>query len=519
MKVSIQLSLEISLPGKKIEDVEESFGEAFTQAACEGIGKYIEKRERMLIFKEIDRKERDIRRIFYNRRLKLSYGDVYFKCRQVRDKSGCHHIPILKELGLPPKKKIVLSSYEDILTRCAFATFRKAQAGIKNRLALGTLHQEFQSNTQKEREELLEGLQYLQEVGFSPPPPLSDVARVMDDGIHIRERVLEGRGKGQKEDKRHHMVVQVTRADFGSQNRNDGEGYWSYPPYTYLSVEGESEHIKNGSTLFDAYTGLSRCKSVVHLSDARGNGKKHCREYNENSVWQLDWYHLARHVSVLNKIDKKLRKEVWELIEVERLDDAVSLLENLLESMGSYTLPVEAVSTEAHKNYAKKAVKWWDKRIKDVKDLITYLKNNREGIYGVRKLVGIIPGEHLPFGSGPAERLCGTLVAHRMKGHGKAWKRESASNMLWQINKEFQKMVPENPLIKEACREFRWWKELQEKPIWSSFRVRNSNSNCAFKSGGIQTGSFPILKSARKSRPYFRLLKGISEPKMGLVKL
>jgi hypothetical protein len=509
IKVNIQLSLEISLPGKTIDEVEVCFRKAFEEAACMSLGKYIEERDRMLVFEEMDKKEREIRKTYRNRHLKLSYGDVYFSCRQVKDKGG-HFVPILRELNLPDKKQVVIGSYPDILTRCAFATFRKSQAGIRNPVSLGSLHNEFQMGVQSCRKDELEGIKYLAEMGYSAPEPESSVARVMDDGIFIRKRALSGRGKGEKQGKKHHMEIQMTRCDFYDKN-GEGDGCWSYPPFVYASLESSKDHVKHGKTYLDIHSGLSRAESVIHISDAKANGKRHCREYNENAAWQLDWYHLGRHVRILNKIDEKWKKEVWELLEVERLDEAITCLSRGLDNMKNYAPPVHSGNNGDLENYGKKTAKWWNSRIKEVEDLVGYLKNNREGIYGVKKLVGKIPGEDLPFGSGPMERLCGILVAHRMKGQGKAWKPESASNMVWLISKEFQKLE-ENEALREAIKEALWWNELQEEPVCSSQKSKDANSTKISPAYVYpQSASFPIVENHKRSAPGYKTLKGIGQ--------
>lgn len=114
---------------------------------------------------------------------------------------------------------------------------------------------------------------------------------------------------------------------------------------------------------------MSRCDTLVHLSDAGSNRKRHCRDYNKNSVWQPDRYHLGKHVRVLNRIDKKWKKKVWELIEVEQLDDAISLIESGLSKIKLYSPPVAGGSAD----FGKK--KWWEDQIKDVEELIRYLRN------------------------------------------------------------------------------------------------------------------------------------------------
>lgn len=78
-----------------------------------------------------------------------------------------------------------------------------------------------------------------------------------------------------------------------------------------------------------------------------------------------------------------------------------------------------------------------ESRRKDLEDLIKYLKNNRDGIYGVSAFIGKIPGEYLPFGTGPVERLQAVMIAYRMKDQGKHWSVNGASNLVALLSREW----------------------------------------------------------------------------------
>ncbi len=509
IKVTIQLELEFSLPGKTIEEVEGAFREVFQSAACKSLGKYLEARDSAIVFEESGTDEREIRHTYHNRHLKLSYGNVYFNYRQIK-KGGGHCSPLLLELGIKDKQRVVKSSYEDAFCACAKTTFRKARVGIANPLSLGGLHEGFQEIVGQERKDEMSALEYLKDVGYSPPSPPSDVARVMDDGIFIRERVLPGRGKGQKQEKRHHMEVQLTRCDFAA----GGEKYWSYPPFVYASIEPAGEHISHGRTYLDVHTGLSLCGAVIHISDAKANGNRHCKEYNPNAVWLLDWYHLGRHVGVLSRVSRKLRDEVWGFLSVERFDEAVSLLNKTLSDMENLRSPDYSCDNIFLSDLGKKSLDWLGNRKKDLTDLIGYLENNRDGIYGYLKLVGKIPVEHMPFGSGQIERACGFLIAHRMKGHGKAWKREGGGNMVCLLTKLYRGTV-KSETLESAKEESKWWEELQSKPLPSAGGTkttegRKSKKGAVYaKSASIYpaTVSLPILKGGKKGEPEYCKLK------------
>jgi len=501
IKVKVQLTLEFPLPGKRIEEVERAFSDVFDEAKCRCLGKYLQCRDEQIVFEEMDTKEREICKIDHERTLKAPYGDIPCPCRQIVTAGG-YSIPLLRELGLEDKQRIVVSSYENSLTNAALTTFRKAQHGVKNPMSLGAFHDAFQKRFRRERKAETAGLEYAIEAGYDAPAPRSDVARVMDDGIWIRKRTLPGRGAGLRQGTGTSMEVKITRCDFGDENN---PAYWSYPPAIYASIESSEDHVRHGSVFLDMTTGLSRAAHAIHLSDAKANGKRHCTEYNPNSVWQLDWYHLGRHLRVLSRIDRPWRDEVWEFLNVERPDEAMESVRSGLEKMKRFSAGIAYNEDADFAHLKRKNHKWWEDRTKEVEGLLGYLHNQREGIYGVRKLVGVIPAEYLPFGSGPMERLCAVVGAHRMKGHGKAWRTESAQNMIFALRKTFSSSR-ENPLLQQAINDALLWDALQKEPV---IHPRGGETTAAQYSKRhpypVKEGNFPVVLRGKCDSLYHTL--------------
>jgi hypothetical protein len=516
--VKISVEMEFSLPEHKIDESGKKFEEVFKEAACMCMGKFIEEIDKQ-VMEDSKTTGREICRK-YKRTLMMSFGEVEFLCREVKTLEG-YSIPVLPHLGIPFRKRIVESSYGKVLDNCANTSFRNAQAGISNPVSLGGLHGMFQEVVGRERMLEENGLDFLNDVGYTAPPPQSDTAKVTDDGVWIRKRTLSGRGKGMKQEKRSFMEVQLTRVSFANPDELESSGnYWSCPDI-YASLESSSDHIKRGKVFFDVQTGLGSCANVIHISDAKANGRFHCQEYNPNAKWQLDWYHLSKHVRVLGRISADLQREVWDLINVERFDEALSLLKTVCYEMKNLKNADFSCKNKFLSDLSRKNKDWLMKRLEELEDLMKYLSNNRNGIYGFRYFVGKIPVEYLPFGSGSIERVAGYLIAHRMKGNGKVWCAKYAPNMVYRLMKKYRE-TPDSELLILAELEANWWKELQSQPDRSSSRTKGSEGRKCKKlpvygkesTKYSSVASTPILMSGRTSASCYNTLKSLQSDVM-----
>jgi ketol-acid reductoisomerase len=84
---------------------------------------------------------------------------------------------------------------------------------------------------------------------------------------------------------------------------------------------------------------------------------------------------------------------------------------------------------DEHKSYRKR-IDFYRRRIKKVKELISYIENNKEGINGIDAYKDIFEDCDLIIGSGGIENQVKNTIARRMKGQGKCWKNEGARAMV-----------------------------------------------------------------------------------------
>ncbi len=107
-------------------------------------------------------------------------------------------------------------------------------------------------------------------------------------------------------------------------------------------------------------------------------GKELCELYSDKAVWQLDCWHLWEYVHKACKFEKDLEREIWELLNVEKLEEALGILrvyhgamkcmEEKLHSEGQKLLA-------EHSGLVKPNVFWSSHQLEHLKKLITYISN------------------------------------------------------------------------------------------------------------------------------------------------
>jgi len=266
----------------------------------------------------------------------------------------------------------------------------------------------------------------------------------------------------------------------------------------------QNEFLKKAQKFFNATSGLGRIQKIMVLTDGCDMGKKFCalypysgeHNYTQKSItnahikgatfnmalvqrqhyeyimrvstegqaiWQLDWWHLFNSIHKGCKCDKDLEKEVCELVRVEKIDGALALLQAYCEAMKCMEKELEkTIINEVNRStphiVTPKAF-WSTRQREQLEKCITYLTNNKEGIYGVRAYVKKIPAEFLAFGTGPVERLQAVMIAYRMKKQGKHWSVNGADNLIQLLSREWNGEDLER-IIEESIEGLSEWEEL-----------------------------------------------------------
>jgi hypothetical protein len=430
----------------------------------------------------------------HKRSLKTPFGQVDFKYRQIQ-KDGQYWSPLLDCLGIPPKVRIIGECFETALSACLFTSFKKAWECSGRLISMGSLWGRFQDWGEKARQMERQAVQYFTEGNIVKETSSYQLALVMIDGNWVRK-------KGKKK----HFEIKGARLALGK----DGEEGWDWTdPILYADNCTSSKFLKDCSNIFNAVYGLHNVPHIVVVSDAASWIKKFC-EFYPQAIHQADWWHLWKQVKTLNFFGNEVYSEAWDLLNVERLDDAVNLIRGIKDDLTDFislTDNREIPDKASFKKFAQKEKAWLKRRMDDLDALISYLLNNRESIYGVKKLPPDIPAEAIVWGSGPIEKLMGTLIGYRMKRQGKSWSTQGASHMSCLLANWYNDSGY-NEAICDLSQQLIDW-ENTNKTLEKDYNILFEGSSKEIKYSSCYDVDLPILRRGKKDTGMLDLLKRI----------
>lgn len=500
--VKIQCYITLILLNLEINEIVKTFKEEFRKVAVICIEKFLKELDNQLK-KEL--KEHSIIR-FYNRTILTSLGKVSIRCRQTLE-GVRYSIPLLKCIGIKDKRRLIEECLELDIKNCLFTSFRKALVIGGMNYSLSTLWKEFQRSGSNFRYKIQEILKYY-ESGTKVSEVLNKYfAIVMIDGIWVKEQPKRRKKGGNNKRKRvKKREVKCARLVIGIED-SSGKMHWN-KPLVYSSFENSKTFIKNCSNFFNVTAKLHRIPNVLVLSDGAPLGKNFAKKYPETAYWQLDWWHLWKKVRLGCSIMEDLYDHIWDLLNRGHLDKATKKLENILEQAIIYkellTDKVGEIENFQKFNKLKKTnLKWWDRKIKTLKGLVSYLKNQKDGIYGVGGLLGRVDAKYWMWGSGPVERLQAVMIGYRMKGQGRMWSTSGGSNMLSQLSWYWN-----GSEVEEYLQEI-----FNIAQLWVNDELYSISQKKKKKKSNIMTfpkqGRFPTLNTGKNQSDLHTLFTGI----------
>ena len=443
---------------------------------------------------------------FVDRALHTSFGWVRFKYRQAQLEGGGHFRPLLDMLGIEKGQRRTGDLMEVAMLSVLYTSYRKALKIAGQVCSLGALWYTVQKEGKRYIVKRDKALYYYSEGVSRAGATEKDFAIMMIDEIWIRHTK-----------KKQHIRVKVARLGVF---RHKEDTYESLPLCIYATAKGtQKTFLKKAKEFFDAAVGLHHIQRIIVVTDGCDMGRDICALYPGQAIWQLDWWHLWKYVHKGCKFEKALEKEVWGLLNVEKVDEVLGLLCAYREAMKCMEKKLHEYGkkvSEENSSLVKPTVFWSSNQLKHLEKLITYITNNREGIYGVKAYVKDIPAEYLPFGSGPVERLQAVMIAYRMKKQGKHWSVEGADNLIQLLSREWNGENLEK-VLEEGIEGFDAWDELCGKGV--KLCDEETQSQMAGKKkkrtdfSPLPALCIPLLKRGRTDS-FYTPLKGISNLKM-----
>jgi hypothetical protein len=360
-------------------------------------------------------------------------------------------------LGIENYQRITEDLIDLVRRSALYTSYRKALKIGGHICALSTLWTAVQKEGISYRKRLNNAVYYYLEGESSGLASPSDFAVVMIDEIWLRKKRMKVLTTAPEKKKKQYIKVKVLRCSVAHKKEDTYE--WE-PLRVLASAQGDQKGFLHEARRFlNATVGLERIPHLMVLTDGCDMGRNFCALYPGQAVWQLDWWHLFDHVHKGCKFEKDLESEVIGLISIDKVDAALALLHAYHGAMMCMETKLEKALGEISNDPSlliKPKVFWSTRQRENLEKCITYLENNKDGIFGVKKFKDDIPAEFLAFGTGPLERLQAVMIAYRMKKQGKSWSIQGADNLIQLLSREWNGEALEH-IIEEGLEGLSAW--------------------------------------------------------------
>lgn len=406
---------------------------------------------------------------FIIREPKTVLGEVEIK-RRYYNIEGKSVIPLDGYIGLSPMVRVLDQVRLKHVAVAAHSNFRYSQEIEDKKFSVSSvwkwtqkIGERVKEEERKEIEEVMKGKEL---------PEKYEYGFVEADGIFVG--VQEGEDKNKE--------VKVAICYSGREKRYVGgksDSKKLVDKVVYASIKDSAgEFVEKSSLMFERTHGLSNMRDILVLADgAKWTGGYERDYYSEQAVTHLDRRHLKENIKKGSTYNKELKERAYKIIDDGEYNSWVKLREihriyvgiisgiigmtlslksyvkdyiiepwfsNVVLLVELYEREIKNLNIELEKFeeiikekddpldkelYGRK-IRHFKKKIEKRKVLLKYIKNNKEAIYGSKKLEGKIPTDQLVVGSGGIEKNVDIVIGHRMKGKGRNWSCDGGENMI-----------------------------------------------------------------------------------------
>jgi hypothetical protein len=416
---------------------------------------------------------------FRSKYLSSRFGEIFFHRRGYYDSANKFRYLLDEKVGLA-KAQRVSSSRAKLEASLAFTkSYRETEGTFKFLLGSSrsfeairqqviTIGTELQAEGEREAEEIFEGKE-------APDYPVNSktFAALEADGTGI---ALQGESQ-----KRAEVKLGIGYEGWGRRYRSGtGKSFGLLRKFVYMGIE-EGEKFSEKFSLF-AYRklGLEKVKHVIIGGDGAAWISFNLVGHFVGAVYQLCKFHLNRAIKRSLPFSEEVQKQLKDKLRADKIDEALGLLRELFFRVGR-------------------------KEGEKIKELITYISNNRHGINGIKKLKQRLSKEERDElrCTGAIEGNIDKAVCNRLKKRGMRWSILGASCLLkvgekmlngeweswWSEIKKFQPQ-----LISSSPPPTKRYRNVLGKPhedVWKEYLEHN----------------LPVLHGSAQDRKWVELLK------------
>ena len=401
MQVEYLASLSLPDDGWHVNALEEACWEVGRRVAQELFLSALRQKGEEVVAKTPGENKGKVRRYLTTR-----LGAITFHREKINQGPGGASYPLDRAIGLEPRQETTPWVKKRACELATKYTYREAatllSAQIGDEVSHGAIHRWVQKKGKALRQEEDQRWRAVFEDGevFGGEGEEKEIVVTEMDATMIHSQ--EGKGKN--------LTVKLGVMYSGKELESERAKYQRYRLTDKTLYGGIEEPGEFGEKLYlkgEEKLALSKAKNLLVIGDGDQWIKDIAQGPYFMATYQLDWWH------VLVKIHRTFSDQPRLVSE---------LVDNLYSGQGEKMLSTMKL--------ARLLCEEGDKRQK-IADLIAYIENNRDGLYGSHSLRDKVEAKRvLVCGSGAMEKNIDVIIGRRFKKRGMSWSKEGADNLL-----------------------------------------------------------------------------------------
>jgi hypothetical protein len=422
-------------------------------------------------------------------------GDIRYKRTRYIDKSTGKARYLLEEkLGLKPNQRISLVRAKIEMFMASLTTYRSAKKNTELLTGYKRSHEAIRQSVIKESERIIahekHSIAKAKSLTGENSQNRCDIAYLEADSSFVR---LQRRRKRKK--KAYRLKVIRRRRRRRSIEIKLGIGYTDKikrykngcknslklkDKFIYASIEKGKTFMENLSLIAEKRLSLSNAKAIIFGGDGGAYIQSGIKDYFTGAVYILSRFHLKRNIKRALPLRPKTQASINALIAKGRIDKALSLIAGLIRRI---------------KDRKKKKL---------LKELHTYIEQNKEGISPTRRMRCKALRDRVK-GTGAMESNVDKFIAHRFKKRGMSWSVKGALGLL---------------KVKEVIANDEWdawWSTERDEPIeLNTELLRELTAKDMWKGSRNRIAPFmeaeiPALHGPDRNEPWAKVLRELQD--------
>ena len=422
-------------------------------------------------------------------------GDIRYKRTRYIDRATGKARYLLEEhLGLKKNQRVSLIRAKVEIFMASLTTYRGTEKDVELLTGYRRSHEAIRQSVIKEAEGIIahqdaaiEKMRRLEDdEAVSDPPAIAymeaDSAFIRLQRSRKRIRRSYNMKTGFRRRKRRSIEVKLA-IGYTDKVRRYGSGHGKSlrlkNKFTYTSIESGRIFMEKLSLIAEKKLSLSKVKALIFGGDGGAYISAGIRDYFVNVIYLLCKFHLKRNIKRSLSSMPNTQNRVNGLLGKDEIDKALSILRGIIGR------------TQDRKDR------------KSIKDLHTYISQNRAGINPIRRIQDKTIRDGVK-GAGAMESNVDKFIAHRFKKRGMSWSEKGALSLLkvretisngewdaWWLERRDEKIeIRPEPI-----------QELSAKDFWN--KGRNAVA--------LIEATIPALQGQDRNEPWAKVLRQLSD--------